>query len=82
MITSEPGSSYFGHTTPTGGTSKFVTVELIKYIDETGVDKTQIVALGCDGTVVHTGVKGGIVRLFELSLKRPINWFICQLHAN
>ena len=82
VITSEPVSSYFGHVTPSGGTSKIITDELIKYLDGRGGDKTQIVALGCDGTVVNTGVKGGIVRLLELSLKRPVNWFICQLHAN
>lgn len=81
-IISEPGSSYFGHITPTGGSSKVVTDELLKYLDERGVDKTAIQALGCDGTAVNTGTNGGIVRLFELSLKRPVNWFICQLHSN
>ena len=81
-IVSEPGSSYFGHVSPTGGSSKVVTDELMTYLHEKDVDLSKIQAMGCDGTAVNTGTKGGIVRLFELSLKRPVNWFICQLHAN
>ena len=52
------------------------------YLDEKDVDKSTIQTVGCDGTAVNTGTKGGIVRLFEVSLKRPVNWFICQPHAN
>ncbi|GBM51170.1 hypothetical protein AVEN_254587-1 [Araneus ventricosus] len=38
--------------------------------------------VGCDGTSVNTGVKGGIIRNLELILNRPLQWFVCQLHAN
>ena len=39
VITSEPGSSYFGHVSPNGGSSKVATDELIKNLNERGVDK-------------------------------------------
>ena len=39
-------------------------------------------ATGCEGTAVNTGTNGGIVRLLEIKLGRPLHWFICQLHAN
>ena len=41
-----------------------------------------LLAIGCDGTAVNTGNKNGIIRIFELKLKRPLQWFIFQLHAN
>ena len=38
--------------------------------------------VGCDGTAVNTGIRGGIIRLLEEALNRPLEWFVCQLHAN
>ncbi|GBM60001.1 hypothetical protein AVEN_99940-1 [Araneus ventricosus] len=38
--------------------------------------------VGCDGTSVNTAVKGGIISNMELILNRPLQWFVCQLHAN
>ncbi|GBN95724.1 hypothetical protein AVEN_81446-1, partial [Araneus ventricosus] len=38
--------------------------------------------IGCDGTNVNTGLKGGIIRLMELDLNRPLQWCICLLHTN
>lgn len=32
--------------------------------------------------MVNTGPHGGVIRLLELQLKRPLQWLICQLHAN
>src|SRR6476469_7563635 len=43
---------------------------------------SDIVAVGCDGTNVTTGRVGGTIRLLEEELKKPLQWFICQLHAN
>lgn len=37
---------------------------------------------GCDGTVVKAGYKGGIIRLMDKALNKPLQWFICQLHSN
>ncbi|GBN98660.1 hypothetical protein AVEN_208327-1 [Araneus ventricosus] len=38
--------------------------------------------VGCDGTSVSTGFKGGIIRNMELILNRSLQWLVCQLHAN
>jgi len=40
------------------------------------------IAIGCDGTNVYSGVKGGVIRLLELELGRPLQWMIRLLHAN
>ena len=70
-IVAEPGSSYFGHISTSGGSSKVVTEELLAYLDERDVDKSAIKAVGCDGTAVNTGTQGGIIRLLEMTLKAP-----------
>ena len=33
-------------------------------------------------TAVNTGIRGGIIRLLVVALNRPLQWFVCQLHAN
>lgn len=81
-IIAEPGSMYFGHIAPTAGSSKVVAAELIAYLNERHVDTSYIKSVGCDGTATNTGIRGGIIRLLEVSLHRPLQWFICQLHAN
>ena len=39
-------------------------------------------AIGCDGTAVNTGRKNGVIVLLEKYLNRPLQWFVCLLHAN
>lgn len=39
-------------------------------------------AVGCDGTNVNSGVNNGVIKKLEDKLQRPLQWFICQLHAN
>lgn len=39
-------------------------------------------AIGCDGTNVNVGRSRGVIRLLEEELHKPLQWFICQLHAN
>ena len=41
-----------------------------------------IAVVGCDGTPVNTGVHNGAIRQMELKLQHPLQWFICQMHAN
>ncbi|GBO11630.1 hypothetical protein AVEN_43815-1 [Araneus ventricosus] len=45
-------------------------------------DFSNLIFLGCDGTVVNTGVFNGVIRRLELKLHRPIQWIICLLHFN
>ncbi|GBL88020.1 hypothetical protein AVEN_133688-1 [Araneus ventricosus] len=45
-------------------------------------DLSNLIFLGCDGTVVNTGVFNGVICKLELKLHRPIQWIICLLHFN
>ncbi|GBN14929.1 hypothetical protein AVEN_249821-1 [Araneus ventricosus] len=58
---------------------KVIIEEHISLVKEPGSECNKV---GCDGTSVNTGVKGGIIRNMELILNRPLQWFVCQLHAN
>ncbi|KAL4708145.1 hypothetical protein ACJJTC_009924 [Scirpophaga incertulas] len=43
---------------------------------------SSLMGVGCDGTAVNTGHKNGVIVLLEKHLKRPLQWFVCLLHAN
>ena len=45
-------------------------------------DSSGLLAVGCDAPVVNTGSKNGVIAQLELKRKRPLQRFICQLHAN
>lgn len=78
----EPGAHYIGHFTPDTGTSKCIASTIMDFFSSKEVDTSKVVAIGCDGTAVNTGMKGGVIRLIEEKLGRPVHWFVCLLHAN
>ncbi|GBM76172.1 hypothetical protein AVEN_224131-1 [Araneus ventricosus] len=54
-----------------------------EYVTNALLDEfSNLIFLGCDGTVVNTGVLNGVILMFELKLHRPIQWIICLLHFN
>lgn len=81
VLLSEPGSKYVGHVTPISGNSHNIKTSILTFLEK-NVDISQLQAIGCDGTVVNTGYKNGIIRQLELSLGRPLHWFVCLLHTN
>lgn len=78
----EPGSLYLGHITPKSGTGKAIADSIMDFCLSTDLKLDKIICIGCDGTVTNTGWKGGAIRHIELKLNRPLQWFVCQLHAN
>ncbi|CAG4928614.1 unnamed protein product [Colias eurytheme] len=81
-IIKEPNSEYIGHITLSSGRATVVSKKIIDFLQEKHIDLQNMVVVGCDGTVVNTGAKGGVIRCIERSLQKPLQWFICQLHAN
>jgi hypothetical protein len=78
----EPGSEYIGHLAMTTGYAKAICNAIVSYLEANNIATDELAAVGCDGTAVNTGNKGGVIRLLEENLNRPLHWFICQLHAN
>ena len=58
-IVSEPGSSYFSHTTPQSGSSKDITESLVASLKKLNAKTQNIKVVGCYGTNVNTGHTAG-----------------------
>jgi len=81
-LVQEPGSSYLGHVTPATGSALSIQNSIMNFIEENNINVENLMAIGYDGTAVNTGKKGGAIRLVEEHLNRPLQWFVCLLHAN
>lgn len=46
------------------------------------VNMFNVIAVGCDGTNVNTGLKRGVIRILEEKFRKPLQWAICLLHFN
>ena len=76
-IIQQPESNYIGHISPESGTAKSITASLVEFFEKNKIDTKFIEAIGCDGTVVNTGNKGGVITLLEQQLKKPMQWLVC-----
>ena len=81
-ILSEPNSRYLGHISPVSGAARHISDGIMQFMRENNVDTSSVAIVGCDGTSVNTGPKGGVIRLLEEALDRPMQWFVCLLHMN
>lgn len=81
VLVVEPGRDYLTHVTPTSGKSTDIANSILTVIRDQNATDT-ITAVGCDSTNTNTGCKAGVICQMELSLGRPLNWFICILHTN
>lgn len=73
VIVSEPESEHFGHVTCESGTAATIKTTLITHLKNKSVDLNAIAAVGCDGTVVNTSSKGGVIRLMKEELYKPLH---------
>lgn len=78
----EPGSEYMGHISLTSGKATIISQNIAEFLETKNIDCDKLIVVGCDGTVVNTGSKGGVIRCLERKLRKPLQWCICQLHAN
>jgi hypothetical protein len=81
-IIEEPGSKYIGHTTPASGSADDIKQSIITFLNNRFMNLDNLTSIGCDGTNVNTGNVGGIIVLIEKELQKPLQWLVCQLHAN
>ena len=81
-IVKEPGSKYFGHFALKKVSANAIANGIFDLLSANYKEKNNIIAIGCDGTAVNTGAKGGAIRMIEPKLNKPVHWLICQLHAN
>lgn len=84
VVIREPHSSLIGYVNleGKGETSKAKQAELIAFFKSKNLSLENLIAVCSDGEVANTGTSGGVLRLIERYLDRPIHWFICLLHFN
>ena len=78
----EPGSEYLTHVTPKKGNAKTIAMEIYNYLKSQNLLEAPIICIGADGTNTNVGADGGCIHFLEILLKRPLHYFICQLHGN
>lgn len=78
----EPGSFYMGHVTVPSGHAKIIVQNIIEYFNTNSILFNQILAIGSDGEKTNTGCRGGVIKLLEEHVQRPLQWLICFLHTN
>ncbi|KAE8741687.1 hypothetical protein FOCC_FOCC012785 [Frankliniella occidentalis] len=81
-IIAEPDSRFLGHSTPISGHAASVSNSILDHLQSKNISLEKTSSIGCDGTSVNTGHKGGVIRLLEVKLQKPLQWFICLLHFN
>uniref|UniRef100_A0A6P7H1G5 Uncharacterized protein LOC114349192 n=1 Tax=Diabrotica virgifera virgifera TaxID=50390 RepID=A0A6P7H1G5_DIAVI len=78
----EPGSGYLGHVSPLSGSAENIKNAICMFLTEFNINRSDILAIGCDGTVINTGNLGGVMCLLEKEFGRHLHWIVCQLHSN
>ena len=81
-LAAEPGSNYVGHFTPYSGKAKNIFEGLLEFCSSHDLILDSLNVIGCDGTNVNTGAKGGVSAAVEQPLERSLQWSICLLHIN
>ena len=72
-IIKEPNSEYMGHISVENGSAKNIASGILEFFKSNELETNELIALGCDGTVINTGGKGGVLRFIELALNKPLH---------
>jgi hypothetical protein len=59
----KPESTALGHLSPAGSSTKEIKDSVANFTATSNINIEKFVAVGCDGTNVNTGRKGGTIRL-------------------
>lgn len=80
VLISEPGSNFDGHVVPKSCAAMEIVSAISTFL---GVKSfSSVCSIGCDGTNTNTGTRGGVIVLWGQQINRPLQWLVCQLHAN
>lgn len=84
VVLREPHAELLGYVNLAGKGegAKAKQVELTEFFASKDISLENLIAVCSDGENTNTGPSGGVLRLIECHLGRPIHWFICLLHFN
>ena len=69
VLVQEPESHYVGYFTPASGSAAAIISGIFSFLETNSISTDDTVAVGCDGTVVNTGQKGGVIHMVEMRLQ-------------
>lgn len=82
VLIEEPDSKYIGHISPKSGSALSILNAITEFFEKQSNALDCLEVIGCDGTNTNVGNKNGVITKLERNLKRPLQWFVCMLHAN
>lgn len=82
VILREPNSKLIGYARLEHEDAEYKTAKLNEFFNDKEIPLDALIAICSDGEPTNTGKNNGIIRQFELLLKRPLHWFVCLLHFN
>lgn len=71
VLVSEPKSKYMGHISVSLGSAEEISKTMLDFLNK-NVDLDNLVAVGCDGTAVNTGIHNGVICRVELAIGRSM----------
>ncbi|XP_055527640.1 uncharacterized protein LOC129720216 [Wyeomyia smithii] len=82
VILREPNSRLIGYARLVEESAEYKTTKLNEFFNDKNISLDALIGICTDGEPTNTVTHGGIIRRFELLLKRPLHWFVCLLHFN
>ncbi|CAH1108696.1 unnamed protein product [Psylliodes chrysocephalus] len=79
-LVKEPGSIYLGHLALLFGAAILIKDVILDFYNRKEILIESLIAVGCDGTNDNTETNAGIIRLLEIAINRPLQWFIPLRH--
>ena len=76
VILEEPNSKYLGHVSPQSGSPQDIYDSILELLESKLCD---ILAIGCDGTPINTGLKNGVLAKLEQHYGFNIQWLANEL---
>ena len=67
-LITEPDSTYLGNFAVDRGTAQKIAQGILRHRDDNSIANDSLMAVGCDGTLVSTGFKGGAIIILECKL--------------
>lgn len=78
----QPNSFFIGHKSVENGEASTIVAAIESILEEKLILTDSIKAIGCDGTNVNTGERGGVIRKLKIKWNQPVQWNNCEIHSN
>lgn len=82
VVLREPGAQLIGYINLEHEDAHHKHTKLNEFFTGKALCLDSLIGICCDGEPTNTGKDNGILRIFEVHLKRPLHWFVCLLHFN